>query len=251
MGISAIVILAADAFLEVAAQPILEIFGHSYALQATPCLRILVLAALPLIIKNHYLSVCRIHDRIVQALVIMIPGGLMELGAAGLGAHYAGLSGICLGWVVSVYIETLFMGTTVYQALYPKKDALQELAVEQKYILTEPLWNINTLTLPAIKIVTAAMSAQRLEAAAGLHTATRNTSPIKAMPVGQHTTARELSPVTTMPAQIWPNTPSIWPDIENYTQGRYQLKPTRLQSYSYNPSKEEIVTSGSKNTSND
>lgn len=160
MGISFVISLAADVFLEVAAQPVLEIFGHSYAQHAVWCLRILVLAAFPLIIKNHYISICRIHDHITQAFFIMIPGGVIELVAAGLGAFYGGIAGVSVGWVVGISIEALFMGPVVYKAIRPQEKVLLNQSVDEAYFMMEPIWNMNTLPLPSIEIV--ALSGQTL-----------------------------------------------------------------------------------------
>jgi O-antigen/teichoic acid export membrane protein len=107
----------ANCLLVIGAKQVLDLFGSTYAEQAAWSLRILVLAAFPLIIKNHYLSICRIQDRIARAMLRIAPGSLLELGAAALGAHLGGLSGLSIGWVAGVYIESIFMFRTVYKAV--------------------------------------------------------------------------------------------------------------------------------------
>ncbi len=151
---------------------VLGLFGNNYAEQAAWSMRILVLAAFPLIIKTHYISICRIQDRIAQAMVSMVPGGLLELGAAVVGAHFGGLSGLSLGWTAAIYIESLFMVRTVYKAVwsveivsesteldYAEAEAIWLLetstmsAIGQGYMGVEAAWLIETSTLPAIRKV--------------------------------------------------------------------------------------------------
>jgi O-antigen/teichoic acid export membrane protein len=106
--------IAANLVLQLGTSQVLGLFGKAYAQEATWCLRILALAAFPLIIKNHYISICRIKDRIVKAMIGMLPGGALEVVAAALGAHIAGLSGLSLAWVGAVCIEAAFMFPTVF-----------------------------------------------------------------------------------------------------------------------------------------
>jgi len=116
MGIAFLVSLFVTLALTFATKQVLGLFGNSYE-NAAQCLQILLLASFPLIIKNHYISFCRIQDRITQAMLAMAPGGLLELGAAILGAHVAGLTGLSIGWVVAISIESLFMLPTVYRVV--------------------------------------------------------------------------------------------------------------------------------------
>ncbi len=118
LGLSFAVCIVVNGVLLVGAPLVLNLFGHTYAQQATWALRILALGAFPLIIKNHYISICRIHDRITQAMVGMAPGGLLELGLAALGAHLGGLAGLSAGWVSAMCIESFFMAPTVYKAVF-------------------------------------------------------------------------------------------------------------------------------------
>ena len=117
IGVSLVVSIAANLVLQLGATQVLSLFGKTYELEAAWCLRILALAAFPFIIKNHYISICRIQDRIVKAMIGMLPGGVLELGAAALGAHIGGLSGLSLGWVGALYVEAAFMLPTVFVVL--------------------------------------------------------------------------------------------------------------------------------------
>jgi O-antigen/teichoic acid export membrane protein len=118
IGIAFAVSVLTICVLQFAAGQVLGLFGVSYATQAAWCLRILLLALFPIVIHEHYLSICRIHDRIGQALLRIVPGALLELGGAALGAHLMGLVGLSIGWVAATYIEAIFMFGTVYKAVW-------------------------------------------------------------------------------------------------------------------------------------
>ncbi len=102
------------------ATPILAFFGQSYAQQATWCLRILGLGAFPVIIVDHYMAISRINRNVAQtALPIATVGCILQLGIAALGAHFGGLVGLSLGWVIALCIEAVFMFPAVYRAAFP------------------------------------------------------------------------------------------------------------------------------------
>ncbi len=126
------------------AKQMLGFFGSSYATEATWALQILAMGAFPLIIKNHYISICRIQDRITPALLAMAPGGLLELAGAAYGSHVASLVGLSLGWVGAMAIESVFMLPTLYRVVFSKQSDTQ--TVEE----AEPLWLIDTALLPAV-----------------------------------------------------------------------------------------------------
>jgi hypothetical protein len=98
---------------------ILNLFGHSYAEHAVWSLRILGLESFPFIIKNHFVALHRIEERVAYATFPTIAGGALELGASVLGAYLGGLSGLSLGWLLAVCIEAACMSRTVYKAAWP------------------------------------------------------------------------------------------------------------------------------------
>ena len=123
-------------------------FGSTYAQNATWCLRILALAAFPLIIKNHYVSICRIQDHIGGAVLGILPGGILEVVAASLGAHFGGLSGLSAGWVLAITVEAVGMSRTVYKAISSDEPlALQDAQNSQEI---QAIWLIETSSIPAI-----------------------------------------------------------------------------------------------------
>ena len=113
---------------------LLGIFGPGYVAHGVWCMRILGLAAIPFFIKDHYISICRIQDRMVQALLPLTAGALLELAASALGACLNGITGLSLGWLFAVCVEALFMSPRVY-----KTTRLTSLNKQ------EPVWNDHTL----------------------------------------------------------------------------------------------------------
>ncbi len=177
--------LLANGVLQVSAQQALALFGASYAQQAAWTLHVLLLAAMPLTIKYHYIAICRVRDRIGQAMLGMLPGGLLELSAAALGARLAGLTGLSAGWVVAITIEALFMlrvvigavrlsgdvtraGTSPAPTLFgwvgltrsrvgaracPRPDSRSEEFDDQPdYVGGDAIWLMNTISMPIVRL---------------------------------------------------------------------------------------------------
>lgn len=117
LGIALVVCLLANCIISIGSKRMLGVFGASYASQAEWSLRILVLGSIPRIIKDHYVAICRIQGRVIRAALPMMFGGLLEVGIAALGAHFDGLAGLSLGWVLAVCVEAAFGFFTVYKAV--------------------------------------------------------------------------------------------------------------------------------------
>jgi O-antigen/teichoic acid export membrane protein len=96
------------------ANPILNMFGNTYAQQATYALQILSISIFPIIIKTHYVAISQIFGQMMKAVKLMAVGSILELGFAAIGAHWGGLSGLSLGWVIAVYIEGMITIAPVY-----------------------------------------------------------------------------------------------------------------------------------------
>lgn len=204
LGLLASVVV--NCLLQFSASQVLGVFGKIYAEQAAWTLRILLLATFPLIIKYHYIAICRIHDRIAQAMWAMLPGGLIELGAAIVGAHFGGLVGLSLGWVVAIYIESVCMLPTVYKAVRSTNNS--SLPLEQSYAMAEAIWQMDTLLLPVIKLDHLHTSVEHVPLSSTRSIERREG--VKAVAYAKHsTTSSTIAP----------------------QKSRIRLKPTRLQSY--------------------
>jgi O-antigen/teichoic acid export membrane protein len=165
LGLSLLVCLLGNLILQVVGGPILTIFGSSYAEQATSSLRIIIIASLPSIIKEHYTAICRMQSKMVRAMIPAALGSLLELGFAALGARLAGLDGLCLGWVVALSLEALYMSFPVYQAARLPKSAIIEtipgVAIENipttKLPDTPAIFPVTTAKLPIIQVIQEAL----------------------------------------------------------------------------------------------
>lgn len=109
--------LLANIVLLTGANQILRLFGATYAEEAALSLRILTIAVFPITIRIHYVAICRIFRQVSRAVGWMAAGGLLELALASLGAIYGDLPGLCLGWVLAVFVEAAFFLPIVYRAI--------------------------------------------------------------------------------------------------------------------------------------
>jgi len=100
-----------------AAVPLLSIFGPDYAHYAAWPLRIFALGVFPLIIREHYLALCRMYGRTTQIVPYVIAAGLLKLGLAALGASTNGLTGLALGSLCAACIEAACMAPALMQAV--------------------------------------------------------------------------------------------------------------------------------------
>lgn len=135
MALSLAISAAGGCILFFGARQVLGIFGHSYAEEAAWSLRILALGALPVIIKNHYIAVYRVHDRIARAILPVTLGCLLELSAADVGAHIGNLVGLSLGWVLALYLEMAFMMPVVFTIIWPSTLANRAGGTERRRIM--------------------------------------------------------------------------------------------------------------------
>lgn len=117
VSLALVACILVNCVLLLGARQILGLFGHAYAEQASSSLRILVLGAFPLIIKNHYIAIHRIQGRLAQAMLLIAVSAFLELGVPALGAYLGGLSGLSLGLLVALCVEATFMFRSVYKAV--------------------------------------------------------------------------------------------------------------------------------------
>jgi O-antigen/teichoic acid export membrane protein len=94
--------------LWILAEPLMSLFGPAYSATATPTMRILILAIVPLTLKGHYVAFARIHNRQGRAALFMALASVLEILAAIVGAERAGLVGLSVGWVGAVFTESIF-----------------------------------------------------------------------------------------------------------------------------------------------
>jgi O-antigen/teichoic acid export membrane protein len=135
LGLSTVTGVFVNILLLFVTTQVLGLFGPGYALQASWSLRILALGVFPLIIKNHYMTISRIQNRMSSIILPMLIGIVLELVGAALGAHLGGLSGLSLGWVIALFIEALYMFPSVYKVVRPIKTSTDIDASDAKELI--------------------------------------------------------------------------------------------------------------------
>jgi O-antigen/teichoic acid export membrane protein len=109
LGVGALI----AAGLQVVASLVLEVFGASYATGGAFALRIMALAALPMVIKDHYVAIRRSQSRVGGAASATLVGAAAEIGAAFIGCRFWGIDGLCIGWVAALIGEAVALGIPV------------------------------------------------------------------------------------------------------------------------------------------
>lgn len=109
-------LVPAIATLVVLGEPVLSVFGPRYAADAQPTLTLLALTAIPLVIRDHWIALQRIHERLARAAVITSVVAVIEVVAALLGAQVAGVPGLAVGWLIGLAVPSVFQIPAVVDA---------------------------------------------------------------------------------------------------------------------------------------
>lgn len=116
LGVSVALCAGAALVLFAAAEPVLGVFGHSYAHEAAWSLRVLALVAFPMIVKTHFATIRRIENRVGRTVPLVLAGTVMELAFAAVGAEIGGVTGVAVGWAAALSIEAVLMSPTVIRS---------------------------------------------------------------------------------------------------------------------------------------
>jgi O-antigen/teichoic acid export membrane protein len=108
---------AANLVLFPLAGPLLHIFGPAYAADGTVLLRLIVLAGLPFVVKDHFIALRRVQGRTTQALAVTSVFLVLELAGATAGARLGGVVGLCVGWLAVLAVEALVLAVPLIAAL--------------------------------------------------------------------------------------------------------------------------------------
>jgi O-antigen/teichoic acid export membrane protein len=111
------VILAVNLVLAVASGWVLRLFGSAYASHAVIVLRINALGLFLMVIKDHFVAICRIRGTILRAAALCTAGAVLEIGLAALGGTTGKLSWVVLGALIALALETSVMLPTVVREL--------------------------------------------------------------------------------------------------------------------------------------
>ncbi len=120
LGVSAACGVAAVLILLPAGEPLLNLFGASYASQATVAVQILALGVFPEAIRTHFVAVRRLTRRIGSALPLVWGGAVLEVAGATAGALIAdSLTGVAIGWLGAICVESAVMSRDVWRMVMP------------------------------------------------------------------------------------------------------------------------------------
>lgn len=99
------------------AGPLLHIFGPAYAVDGTVLLRLIVLAGLPFVVKDHFIALRRVQGRTTQALAVTSVFLVLELAGAAVGSQMAGVVGLCVGWLSVLGVEAMILAIPLVVAI--------------------------------------------------------------------------------------------------------------------------------------
>ncbi|PRY15984.1 lipopolysaccharide biosynthesis protein [Kineococcus rhizosphaerae] len=108
--------LAANLALWPLAPYVLRVFGASYAEDGADVLRILVLAGLPFVVKDHFVALRRVQGRTGSATLVLVVCTAAELVAALIGAHLGGVEGLSAAWVLVLVLEAVLLAVPLVRA---------------------------------------------------------------------------------------------------------------------------------------
>ena len=116
LPISLAISLVAYLLLFPLAGVVLNVFGASFAQEGVNILRVLTLAGLPFVVKDHYVALRRVQGRTTDAVRTLLLFLVLELAAAVLGAHWGGTLGLCVGWCVVLFAEAILLSVSLSRA---------------------------------------------------------------------------------------------------------------------------------------
>jgi O-antigen/teichoic acid export membrane protein len=112
--------VASIVFIWGAADFLLRFFGAEYGEEASWPLRIAVLGAFPLVVKDNFVVACRIEGTLFRGSTWLFLGSVIEVGGAVAGAAAGGLHGMAAGWLVGLGIESAMFAPTVLRVIRPR-----------------------------------------------------------------------------------------------------------------------------------
>ena len=92
-------------------------FGEAYADDGVTLLRILALAGLCFVVKDHFVALRRVQNRTTQATLVLLALTVAELAAAYLGARITGTAvGMTTAWVAVLAVEAVVLSVPLLAA---------------------------------------------------------------------------------------------------------------------------------------
>jgi O-antigen/teichoic acid export membrane protein len=113
--------IAVNAFVLVAAEPLLSVFGERYAQEAGNALRLLTLSMFPVTIIGLYVPIARIEGRFLRASSIMLAALVLQITTVTLGARWIGLDGVAIGWLFGTTVSSAVLLPTVWRVAWRRR----------------------------------------------------------------------------------------------------------------------------------
>ena len=121
--------LVADVVLFPLGPTVLSAFGHSYSVEALTTLRVLALAGLPFVVKDHFVALRRVQNRTGNAAMAALLGAAFELVSAVIGAKVDGTVGLCAFWVGALTVEAIVLGVAILRSIRTGPTAVTQVLV--------------------------------------------------------------------------------------------------------------------------
>lgn len=99
--------VAVNLVLTIAAEPLLGLFGGSYADRATMLLRVFGLGIFPITLNSLFVPIARVERRFLEGAALMLLSMVIEFGFVIAGARLGGLQGSGTGWLVGYTLGIL------------------------------------------------------------------------------------------------------------------------------------------------
>ncbi|MDQ2758654.1 MAG: hypothetical protein M3Y71_19195, partial [Actinomycetota bacterium] len=99
---------------------VLRVFGSQYSTEGVTILRVLALAGLFFVVKDHFVALRRVQERTTSATLVMLGMTVAELVAAYVGLRITGTAaGLAVGWVCVLAVEALVLSLPLAVAARP------------------------------------------------------------------------------------------------------------------------------------
>lgn len=120
LQLSTVVVILGIVIVAAAGNSLLGVFGSSYREDGS-LLLVLAIAAAPITIKTHFLTITRIERQVANRLPLVWAGACAEIGAGACGAALGGARGAAIGWLVALCAEAVAMLPIVWRTASGKK----------------------------------------------------------------------------------------------------------------------------------
>jgi O-antigen/teichoic acid export membrane protein len=120
IGLSAVAACGGTAALALVGEPLLRVFGESYAATAYPTVVILAASALPLAVKDHWIALQRIRGTVARGAFIGVALLAVELTVSAYAAMTAGIAGLAVARLAILLVQAAAMLPSIYRALLPR-----------------------------------------------------------------------------------------------------------------------------------